>query len=382
MRDVKAPFVVSSWLESKEGLTRERCSWRYMVVASVSSVLSVGKRETQSRKLGINWSGVTEESKLSGVEPYDLLEELAFLRKAEGFSASRLNRVGAVREVLGGLMNRDFASLKSRFQSAIHSLDDRDAKLLLDAFGLSDATAGLPTLMGRRAVYAASVDRKPDSVADREGPALERLAGVLLRGTYAQSPLRIEVPEMHGGIVYETTQTTVQVTDRMWDWTRERYSFVATFDEMDFLTVTRTYPAIAYAKKGGAFRLNTRPTGRGAFNDHFWHLDSTGQHDDPMRRDERYVLEFGLTPRPDDIEAPITNCARTFHHRSLLAQIRVQFTGEVPSTIWSYSQVSHFDQPGAPNETNRVALSPEGVATLLVRDVHGGLDSGIAWTWS
>jgi len=309
----------------------------------------------------------------------DLEYDLAYLRKAEGFVKRRLERVLLVDEVLRQDANDDFTRLRSRMISAIHSLDPSEAELLMDVFALSSDTAHLPTLRRRREVHASKLQRSVDTVADRESPAIRRLVSALASGSYAQSPLLVQVPEMHDGIIYETTSTLLIVRDRIWEQTREHYRFTATFDEMDFLTITRSYPAEARTVDNGVFRVNTRATS-GGYNDHFWHHGGTAT-DTPMRRGEHYDLKFTLDATPEGGTTPVVNAYRAFHHRSLLASIQVAFLGERPRTLWTYERVSHFAQPGEPNDTNRISLDERGIATLRLRDVHGGLVSGIAWHW-
>ena len=275
--------------------------------------------------------------------------------------------------------NEAFERTRSRFVSAIHSLGE-PAELLLDIYGLSDRAEGLTTLTKRRGVHAKSIGRSVETVADREVPAIKLLITALVTGTYAQSPLIVSVPEMHDGIIYETTSTLIIVENRNWKQTIEHYRFVATFDEMDFLTITRSYPARAAVDSAGAFRLNSRPTGHG-FNDHFWHLDKSRTDNEPMRRGETYDLRFTLAPLEGEEPPPLVNAYRAFHERSLLASIRVAFMGEKPEVVWSYERVSHFAQPGHLTAKNKVAIDEEGVASLRLRDVHGGLVSGLAWRW-
>ncbi|WP_349902138.1 hypothetical protein [Parafrigoribacterium humi] len=311
----------------------------------------------------------------------DLAYDLAFLRKGEGFTQRRLEQVPLVAGLLRQAEDDSFERVRSRMVSAIGSLDEREAALLMDVFALGPDMAPLTRLQERRKAHAAKVERGIDTVANRETVALQHLVSKLVAGTYAQSPLTLDVPEMHNGIIYETTSTLIVVENRTWKETREHYRFVATFDEMDYLTISRSYPAKATAISGGAFTVNSRETSKG-FNDHFWHRDTTGERNEPMRRGEVYDLKFTLEPEEAAEERDtIVNASRAFHERSLLASIQVGFLGEKPSTVWTYQQVSFFAQPGTPNDSNQIQLDDRGVATLRLRDLHGGLFSGIAWTW-
>lgn len=314
-------------------------------------------------------------------DPDDLLDDLARLRKNDGFTAKHLADSPMVEHLLREKDSDEFGRLRSRFVSAVYSLEDRDAALLLNIYGLSDETRELPRLGDRRAVHAAKIHRGVDTVYNLEPGAIGRLASRLIHGTYAQSPLLIDVPEMHGGIIYEQTSTLIIVENRLWKRTIEHYRFVATFDEMDYLTVTRSYAARASVPADGAFRLNTRPTSQG-FNDHFWHRDRNG-NDSPMRRGEMYDLKFVLEPEePVEEQEPIVNAYRAFHERSLLTSIQVAFIGERPTVVWKYERVSHFAQPGVPSDSSQMASDERGFVTLRLRDQWGGLASGFAWIWA
>ena len=67
--------------------------------------------------------------------------------------------------------------------------------------------------------------------------------------------------------------------------------------------------------------------------------------------------------------------------RSLLATIQVRFLGETPANVWTYTQASPFARPTKPDEHNRTTLDERGIATVRLRDAHGGLFTGIAWDW-
>lgn len=145
-----------------------------------------------------------------------LRDELGLLRKNEGFIQRRLARTPIVDEVLRYGLDDTFERLKSRFLSAIHSLDEEEAALLLDIFALSPETETIPRLQQRRKVHGAKIGRRIDTVANREEPALTHLHSRLVTGTYAQSPLVLHIPEMHGGIVYEHTSTLVVIENQRW----------------------------------------------------------------------------------------------------------------------------------------------------------------------
>jgi hypothetical protein len=313
----------------------------------------------------------------------DLAAELEFMRKNDGFTERRLNPTGMLAEVLREKPDDSFERIRSRFLSSIHAGSDEDQALLLDVFALSPETADLPRLMERRRIHGARIGRSAETVADRERPALERLFTRLVTGRYPQSPVLLEVPEMHNGIIYQTTSTLIVVEKRRWKEKREHYRFIATFDEMDYLTITRSYDAITTAEPGGAFKVNTRTVPGAGWNDHFWHLDSQRAESYPMRRGEMYDLRFTVRPPAGGADQePITLASRAFHERSLLASIQVAFAGERPEGIWKFEGVSPYARPTEGAAHSAVNLDSRNAATLRVRDAHGGLFSGLAWSWA
>jgi len=313
-------------------------------------------------------------------EVEDLLADLDLLRKNAGFVHRRIQDAPLVRALLIAQEPESFERLKSRFLSAIHNLSDAEAELLLDVFGLSERTAGMTSLLARRRVYGSHIGRGVETVANREGPALAHLAERLLRGTYAQSPLTIDVPDMHDGIMYDVVSYAMTVRDRKWVATQEFYSFTAEFDVMDFVTISRSFAARLTPDPAMKFRVNTREASRG-YNDHFWSRNTAMTHDEPMYRGERYALKFVLEPPEEDANKHLLQLTRALHARALLASFKVRFEGERPATLWKVDRVSFFNNPGHPHEGNLVNLDDNGETILRFRDFHSGLFAGLAWEW-
>lgn len=313
-----------------------------------------------------------------------LRDELGLLRKNEGFIQRRLLKTPIVDEVLRYSRDDTFERLKSRFISAINSLDDEgEITLLMDIFALSPDTESVVRLQQRRRLHGEKIGRGIDTVASREDAALTHLHSRLVTGTYAQSPLVLHVPEMHGGIIYEHTSTLIVVENRRWKETREYYRFANMHGELDFVTVSRSHRGWVAPAPGGDFKVNTRDVPGAGFNDHFWHLDDARTKTEPMQHGKVYDLRFTVTPEAGDDAAqdPVMLASRAFHQRSLLASIQVGFLGPRPRSIWKFEQVSPFARPTEENEHNTLTLDERGVGTLRLRDVHGGLFSGMAWSW-
>ena len=182
-----------------------------------------------------------------------------------------------------------------------------------------------------------------ETIASREEAGLRLLHSRLVAGRYAQAPLVLDVPEMHGGIVYEETTTLIVVEHRRWRGTVEHYRLANMASELDFVTISRSYPAHVTAQPGGEFSVNSRPVEGAGWNDHFWHIDPASGRRTPMQDATRYDLAFRLEPLPgEEPTTPISLASRAFHARSLLATIQVplrrggtsqhlQFTGASPS---------------------------------------------------
>ena len=155
----------------------------------------------------------------------DLEADLLYLRKGAGVTPERVNAAGVLRLVLGG-QDLSYADVRERLVSAIRSLHEADAELLMDVFALSPDTGRMGLLRERRAYYGDKVGRKAETVAAREKQAVVNLRNQLLTGWYPASPLGVRVPELHNGIVNESVRITTVVADGYWQETREHYRFL------------------------------------------------------------------------------------------------------------------------------------------------------------
>lgn len=311
-----------------------------------------------------------------------LAQELSLLRKNEGFIQRRLFKSAIVDEVLRGSNEDTFERLKSRFLSAIYTLEQNESALLLDIFALSPETEGVAGLKQRRQIYGTKIGRGIESVASREEPALRHLHSRLVTGTYAQSPLVLHVPEMHGGIIYEAASTLVIVENRKWRETREYYRFANMVDKLDYVTVTRSHDGWVSPQAGGDFKVNSRPVEGAGYNEHFWHLDKARTKTEPMERGQIYDLKFTVFPEQHfEEQSALKLASRAFHDRTLLASIQVGFIGDKPRSLWKFERVSPFARPTKADAYNILGLDDRGIAGIRLRDVHGGLFSGISWEW-
>lgn len=312
-----------------------------------------------------------------------LQHELAWLRKNEGFLQRRLVHAPIVDEMLRGSRDDSYERLRSRFVSAIHTLAEDQQALLLDIYALTPETAELPRLRQRRMLHGLKIGRGVETVAAREEAALRYLHSRLVSGRYAQAPLVLDLPEMHGGIIYEETSTLIVVENRQWKETHEHYRFVNMVEKLQYVTVTRSYAGIVEPAVGGDFKVNSRQVPGAGWNDHFWHIDQARSATEPMDRGERYDLKFKVVPNSSVAESlPLRLGVRAFHERSLLATISVLFLGARPTVVWRHERISQFAVRSEPSEGSEVEVNEQGYATLRLRDVYGGLLSGLAWNWS
>ncbi|HMR85998.1 MAG TPA: hypothetical protein PKC31_00860 [Candidatus Nanoperiomorbaceae bacterium] len=305
----------------------------------------------------------------------DLHTDLIYLRKGVGFTSTRIRAAGTLVHLLGG-PREPFENLRERFISAVNSLRDPEADLLMDAFGLSPATQNLTTLRQRREHHGRQISRRIDTVSDREDAALVNLRNQLLTGWYPASPLTIRVPELHNGIVQEHVAVVTVVNDRRWQETREHYRFFAAFDEADYLTISASYPGrpIPLPEGKSPFTVRTRHVGNSYSHDFIHHT--------PMRRGNSYDLAFKLVPEPDDNDPDLlTETSRAFHERTLTAALEAIFIGERPRRIWSYERLSYFERPGQPKPSSLLDVTHTSSARASYRDLYGGLFNGIAWEW-
>lgn len=226
------------------------------------------------------------------------LQQLAWLTKREGFVQRRLAQAGIVDELLRGSLEDSFERLRHRFISAIHTLSDEQADLLLDVFALSPDTEDTPGLMQRRQLHGDKIGRTVDTIRTRETAALQALHSRLVTGPYAQAPLVRDVPEIHGGIIYEETSTLIVIENRRWRATYEHYCFANMAGELDYVTIGRSYPGTVTPSSEGDFKVNTRAVDGAGWNDHFWHLNPARTATEPMQDRTQATTCASASPHP------------------------------------------------------------------------------------
>lgn len=301
-----------------------------------------------------------------------LLRELLFLRKDAGFTPPRLAKAPLLRQLLGS-SSEPYAGLLERFVSAVQSLHNPEAELLLDVFGLTPETTELSLLKDRREHHGRKLGVGAYTVASREAAALEHLRIQLTTGWYPKSPAAIRVPQSHNGVIQEYAELVTVVNDRRWQESREHYRFIAAFDEAEFIALSRSVPGIPIPE-GDEFTVQTKRIGE-SFTHRFFHRE-------PMRRGRAYDLRFRMVPDPafDDTEL-LTEESRAFHEPTRTAVFEAVFIGPKPAVVWSYERLTFFERPGEPRAGRVLDFGGGASVRAVFHDLYGGLFSGVAWGW-
>lgn len=116
----------------------------------------------------------------------DLIADLYYLRKGEGFTPGRVRHAGILIDILGG-PEQTYELMRERLLAAIDTLGPDKAFLLRAAFNIEPTVSG-NTLKQRRTLYGQAISRKVDTVTNRENRAIEDLIVPLLTERYALSP--------------------------------------------------------------------------------------------------------------------------------------------------------------------------------------------------
>lgn len=305
--------------------------------------------------------------------PKNVLADLLYLRKGPGYTRDRLVARKGLVSVLGGAAE-PVEVLEERLISAIWSLREGDAELLLDIYGLATETSGLMSLGQRRDRAGRTLGIKREAVADRDAAAVEKLLTHLLTGWYPKSPTGIRVPESHNGFVQHAVSVTTFVCDRKHLESRHHYRLFALFDGVEYLGWSSAEPTPPVVV-GEDFTVRTVETA-GGYLHQFWHKE-------PMQRGQTYDLAFRVV-NPDPVNDPywLHEESLAFHEPTRFASFEAVFLGDLPCVAWAFSGLTVLERPGAPARANELAMTGSTpAARTQLRDLYGGLYSGIAWEW-
>jgi len=309
----------------------------------------------------------------------ELLEDLVYLRKDAGFVPERLALPTVFLEVVHGGVSgpydeSDYETLKKRLLSAIDTLVSQDAEALKVAYGLLPEYVNMPTLRARREKYGEAIHRKYDTLVARENAAINDLALTLLTARYAASPLPVGTPVLHSAALQERVEILTIVRDRMWLETRELYRLIPLMDNVGFLEISSSIPAIVTPTCDCV--LKTKTTSNGLSHRFFYK--------EPLKRGKPVELSFVMNPDPDKdgtFEYALIDSCRAFHEPTLSFKVEVVFLDIKPEIIWQYRQLPFFTRPGEPTRGQLLDLADTSVIGAEFSDLYGGLFSGIAWRW-
>lgn len=302
----------------------------------------------------------------------ELIDDLMYLRKTSGFVQSRLNRATSFLEVIGG-KNQIFENIKIRFISAIDSLPDKESReTLLVAYGLLSGYKG-GTLKDRREKYGMKVNRKYDTLADRETAAIAELATRLLTSYYSGAPLPANLVLPHGGFLLASLYSETIMEDRKFVMHKQERQVVSLVkgakgfiyqsnDRTKIVPIEGVTVETEYVRKGSIHKI-LFPKSLNVGQSHKFSFQEI------LENPEKYDVEN------EDF------AGQSFETPTLKFKQKVTFKGEKPPVIWYYDKLSRIVRPGEPTEENALSFKEGDSVQKEFIQQHSGLHSGIAWRW-
>lgn len=302
----------------------------------------------------------------------DLIDDLIYLRKDTGFVSSRIYEADSFIDVIGG-KNQIYESIKIRFEAAILSLPNKqDGEALLAAYGLLAGYEGA-TVKERRDKYGKKINRKYDTLANKESAAMKELAIRLLNAYYSGAPLPAELPIPHGGFLmdYLLVETTIQ--DR---------KFIAHQHDRGVISLVNGAKGFEYHSSGRTriipiegLTVETRYVKNGSIHRFLFPK--------PLIRGQTHKFSFQeILEEPEELEEKVEDYAgQSFETPTLNFKQKVIFKGEKPAVIWSYDKLSRIERPGEQSVENILTVHDDESVQKDFIQLYGGLHSGIAWRW-
>jgi hypothetical protein len=303
----------------------------------------------------------------------DLISDLIYLRKGNGFVSNRVFEASTFLSVIGG-KNQIFESVKIRFIAAIKSLPDKqNVEALLAAYGLLTGYEGA-LLKERREKYGEKVKRKYDTLVDREAAAIEELAIRLLNVYYSGAPLPSELPMPHGGYLmdYLFVKTIIQDCQFvMHEQKRKVISLVNGAKGFEYhsnehttiISIEGLIVETKYVKNGSIHSLRFPA---------------------PLQRGQTHKFSFQEILEKQavqELENEEDFAGQSFETPTLIYRQEVVFKGIKPTILWAYDKFSRIERPGEPVDENRLEINEDGSIQKEFFQLYGGLHSGIAWRW-
>lgn len=307
----------------------------------------------------------------------ELVDELLLLRKEKGFTPSRALDMPTLLQVMGG-NNQDFQTIKHRFISAIDVISDKElAECLLASYGLLRGYENILTLKERREKYGKIVHRKKDTLNKRERMAISDLAPILLNAYYAGAPLSSDFAIPHTGLLMEYLHIATVIVDG---------DFQKHIQERRIISLVDTPQG---KKDGFAYHSRSKTDVKPLFGIsevRTEHVENGSLHtlvfSEQLRRNRAYKLAFEEIISPENDNKKENNFAgQSFETPTLEYKQQIIFKGKIPKKVWYYKNVSDIERPGKPTSKNRLDINNHGVVEVELKQLYGGLRSGIAWEW-
>lgn len=305
----------------------------------------------------------------------DLIDDLVYLRKGRGLTTNRLVRAEAVVRACGG-SGQPIETIHERFVAALRSLGNTRGGLALQAaYGIDEGSAD--ELRDRRAVYAAAVNRKPDTVRDWEDEAIDELALRLLTAFYAGAPTPDKLPIPHGGFLIRSMTVLTVMRDRRFFESQQTRELISLVDGARGFIYGTYSPTVLSDPQHCTVRLS-KTTPNGVLHEVMFPK--------PLQRGQRHMFSFRERV-PDEAmepEPPLADFAgQTFESPTLRYRQEVAFLGERPAVVWSYDKLSRIERPGEPSEDNTIPLEGDSrIVAAQFYELYGGLCAGVAWRWA
>lgn len=300
----------------------------------------------------------------------DLIADLYYLRKGEGFTPGRVRHAGILIDILGG-PEQTYELMRERLLAAIDTLGPDKALLLRTAFNIEPTVSG-NTLKQRRALYGQAISRKVDTVTNRENRALEDLIVPLLTERYALSPYGESASLMHADAIQMLTSYHTVVENGYWVSTTEHYKTQCLYEGAEYLDFNTDTPSSLTTNS--PLKVETIQDGKGQTN-RFYAAK-------PYHKGQIIDTEFTLQTNHEDerTEKYLTEESRAYHVPTIASVFQVDFIGQQPATVWYYQKKTYFQRPGTPDSKHQIQIK-NGTAAIRFRHLHGGLWAGIAWQW-